>query len=736
MYFTPADRFGKLENYILTTKPLVALVLIISIQVLLYLALRNPKRKITSRVFQKHNRPYLISAITLFLCFVFLWIFFDISGLGIISNGEDWNEAGVPVLGWQVFFALLVGTLFKKIERFLNGRKLLSKKIDGIVFVLIWTIGGYLWANTPVPNGYLNPGPYPPTNEPYPFADAARFDLMSQYALIGQGINNSEAYNRPVYPAFLVYLHMLSGQNYDNNMGFQAALFAIFPALLYLLAKFLGDRGAGVAFSTLIILRGINGIAATDMINLANQKQMLTDFPTALIVGLILLGTVVWFRQPNMLYVVVLVGGLFGLGIYLRQTILGFFPIIVLLPFFSKLKTQKQFIALVLFILGIVTFGIPYEIKNYIEHPKYNYPAVIRKIITIAETRYQPDQETLAGREYSDLQIERPSWGTPNKFVEFKAFGNHFARNIITSTLILPHSLSIDSLRNTIKEENSFWRASWTGDLDIEQSIFLILNLAFVSIGVIFAIYRFPITGWIPLLFFFGYNLANAFARSSGGRYIVPVDWIVLFYYLVGLFQSLIWTVSAKYGNEIIPEKREGEIRETKTIPFAFLFVFALGTFLILPDFIFQQKFEADGIHNAPSLVGINYDEDKHDYIEKLLSSENIVIKTGQIMYPRYYLAGDGEFSFYYPFKELDYSRLAFIFIGPHGTNNAIMPGTIPEGLANLSEAIIVGCPKKDEDENYIDIGMIFITSGNGKTYFREPLLEANCAKPSTKTIR
>ena len=151
--------------------------------------------------------------------------------MGIISKDVDWNEAGVPILGWQVFIALLVGILFQKLEKiFKNKDMLCSRRLDVAIFLLIWVIGGYLWAKTPAPNGYLNPGPYPPTNETYPFSDADRFDIMSQYALIGQGLNNGKAYNRPVYPAFLVYVHLLSGQNYADNMGLQAAIFALFPA--------------------------------------------------------------------------------------------------------------------------------------------------------------------------------------------------------------------------------------------------------------------------------------------------------------------------------------------------------------------------------------------------------------------------------------------------------------------------------------------------------------------------
>ncbi|MCP4142726.1 MAG: hypothetical protein GY755_20995 [Chloroflexi bacterium] len=737
VFFIPGEQYGQLKNYIEVARPLLVLAVLLSFQILGYLFLLDEnENSFVDGLWRENKHQLLISVIT-FSTLGIGWGYLKISGLGFSASGEDWNETGVPVLGWQIFIAMLIGLLFLIIERVWHQNKLPLRKFDTLVFVSVWIVGGVFWASTPVPNGYLNPGPYPPTYETYPFADAARFDIMSQYALIGQGLNNGKAYNRPVYPIFLVYLHMLSGQNYDSNMGLQAALLAVFPALLYLITKFLSNRSSGVAIATVIILRGINGIAATNLINLSNQKQMLTGFPTALLVGLILLSTFIWLHKPNKLYLAVIMGGIFGLGIYLRQTFLGFSPVVILLPFLTrKLMKQRRFIALTLFIFGIITFGIPYEVKNYVEHPNYRYPAVIKKIFTVAETRYIPKQEPPTGRESSVSRESGYSWDVENTIPEgipkFKAIGNHLARNIVTSTLTLPHSFSIDSLRNTIKAKNSFWRASWNGRLDFEQSFFLILNLALVSIGVVFANYRFPIAGWVPLLFFFGYNLANAFAKSSGGRYIVPVDWIIILYFVIGLFQLLMWIIPItgeikSPPNAFIKDKHKAV--EKKEIFLAFLSILVLGSFLILPDFIFPKKFKKIEFDDTTPLTSVLYTEEKQQYIKDLLLAENIVIIKGQIMYPRYYIKGDGELSYYYPYKTLNYPRLAFILIGPSGTHNAVMSGVHPRGPTNLSEAIIIGCKKNDKSEKYIDVRVVLITSEAEKAYFREPLQEPICKK-------
>jgi len=74
----------------------------------------------------------------------------------------------------------------------------------------------------------MNPAPLPPNYEVYPYSDAAEYDLQSQSALIGQGFNQGKSMDNPLYPVFLFFVHLLSGQNYTINMALQAAIFAIF----------------------------------------------------------------------------------------------------------------------------------------------------------------------------------------------------------------------------------------------------------------------------------------------------------------------------------------------------------------------------------------------------------------------------------------------------------------------------------------------------------------------------
>ena len=746
VFFVPPSHFKNFTNGVILARPLLLLGIAVSCQIIAVLILTPLHARIESfKNFLEENKNHLLIWGILSIIFMMIWGYIAISRVGLFANNEDyWHEAGVPILGLQILAGLIIGLVVWRLENYWSKRHALPVKTDLVIFILIWVVAGLLWAQTPLPNGYFNPGPYPPTYEAYPYADAARYDLMSQYALIGQGLNNGVNYNRPAYPAFLVFLHAISGQNYERNMQFQAAIFGIFPALIYLIAKSLFNRGAGVATATIILLRGINGIAASDLINLANQKQMLTDFPTAIVLCLVLLICLMWIRRPQKLYLPFWVGGLFGLALYLRQTILGVLPVILLLPVIRKRYSKKsQAIIYVIFLLGILVTYTPYEIKGLVRNPYSTYPTTIKKIVSVVRERYpQFSQKTSSpkfnnnqGEPYAQSEVQPRSSNEPNKtnitglgFIE-----NHFLHNIVTSILTLPNSFTFNSLREDVKAEYSYWKVSWDGRLSFEQSFILFLNLLLIGLGIASSINKQLLTGFLPLMFFVGYNLANALGRTSGGRYIVPVDWIIIVYFSIGLFQVFQWIFNPFVKDSYIDDTRyaatNGNLQlkgDSKNLLISFVVMLILGMLLVVPDWIFPKQLKELNRTQLQQEV-MNFKLMGEDtYLQKLLASDKSTILMGKIMYPRFYLAGKGEIPNYFPYKPLDYSRLDFYLIGVSGTQNILLAGSLPKGLTNTSSAIIVGC----RERNYIDAAVVVLTEPVQRVYFRDPLSDPTCPLP------
>jgi hypothetical protein len=749
VFFTPLSRFNHSLNYVNSSRPLLLLGILISVQIIIYLLSLDSKGKVVLiHKFLNQNKSVLMRWGGILILLMMVWAYIAITKVGLLKHAEDyWYEAGVPVLGLQLLAALTIGIVFVIIEK--NWRKLSTMRfqVEIAIFAMIWIIGGALWAQTSLPNGYFNPGPYPPTYETYPFSDAARYDLMSQYALIGQGVNDGRSYNRPAYPAFLVFIHILSGQNYDKNMQLQAAIFGIFPALIYLIVRLLSNRGAGIATAAVIIMRGINGIEATNILNLANQKQMLTDFPTAIGVGAILFLCLLWIRKPSKLWIPLLAGGLFSMTLYVRQTILGILPIILVLPAFHKGYSRKIQAAMVgIFLLGIFALSIPQEFKSIINSPHYTYPATIKKIISVINSRYPQVQKNTHRINTNDTTQATPT--TPEEGLsdgeiritqiaqnDFEIIENHFFHNVVASILVLPNSLTFNDLEETLKGENSLWAVSWDGRLSFAQYLVLFINNFLISLGISISMRVQGFSGLLPILFFIGYNFTNALARTSGGRYIVPADWIIIVYFVVGFFQIFLWFLYPLGVKKNSTSNEWVQFSEKSLRPFSslrgmfatILLVFFAGMFLIVPDYIFTGKFEKIDREQLIQKV-IKYDLlDKQDYIEKILDSRNSTIVMGQIMYPRYYLAGRGEISYYYPYKPLDYSRLGFYLIGADGTKNVLLAGSLPRGLTNASTAIVIGC----KERGFVDAVIIVITNPTQKVFFRDPLPDLVCPLPS-----
>jgi hypothetical protein len=259
------------------------------------------------------------------------------SGFGVSAAEDYWYGAGVPLLGSQLIVAILSGIFFLQVAKRWN-----FQRSDLVIFLLIFGVTAVFWAREPLEKSFLFIGPYAPNRVLYPFADAALFDTASQFALIGQKFlfYNGPFFERALYVSFLVYLHSLVGQDYGQLMALQAAIFAVFPALVYLVGRSLNMRAVGFAGAMTALLRGGNSIAASNMIDMANPKMMLTDFPTAIGMVLIVLLTIEWLKRPQQKWhYAVWIGGIVGLTIMLRTNtllLLVLIPLYVLLGFLPE----------------------------------------------------------------------------------------------------------------------------------------------------------------------------------------------------------------------------------------------------------------------------------------------------------------------------------------------------------------------------------------------------------------
>lgn len=671
------------------------------------------------------------------------------SALHILAGREPyWYSAGVPILASQVFLGALITAIFLHIEARPPRIRL---PVDLLLFLSIWVIAGALWVATPVRESYWVTGPRPPNFEAYPFSDLATFDVASQFALIGQGINNHVFLDRGLYPAFLVYLHSLGGQDYQQLMSFQAALFAIFPALLYLVGKRLHSRPAGILIAALITMRGLNSLTAAAWIDTSTFKHMLTDFPTAICLAIVLLLLLRWLDAPDKNRSTLLwIGGLLGIGSLLRPHVLVLLPFVLLLAAWQYRKQWRS--GLGLLALTVVTAlaavspwtflspgaGSFYSLygKRIVDVMAQRYPALAPAptaaatappatsspvvLPTVSAVPSAPEAPTPAPALPAGPVAPAPSAGLPFQVTQY-------LHNLVTAGLSFPDSPLFFSVKDTVKSSESLWEPRWDGSLSPVATIMLVLSLIAVALGLGTEYQRLRWRGFVPLGVLLIYFAANALARTSGGRYLVPVDWIVICYFGVGLVEVLQLggrLVAAGTSEEAAVTKAPAEAKGltigTATAPLiAFILI---GGLIPLAGVLYPVRYEPAQASTTlaqaqPRLsnLGLSVDD-----VNGFLAQPGAVALYGRALYPRFYAQGTGEPVRYYPYREMAYPRTVFILIGPAGQVYTILAGPPPKVLPDASDVLVLGCRGLVEGYDVLD-ALAVLEPVTGAAYLRSP---------------
>ena len=737
--FLPSYRVGTLANYWDGIRPLMVFILMASLATLMVIFI---KRNGLNGQDLKISKPNYLNLILFIGCILILFIILS-SGFGIRILDDFWYGAGVPILASQLIAAIFGGTLFLQMENKFNW-----KRSDLIVFLLIYLATAILWISEPLQKSFLFTGPYPPNHVLYPFVDAAIFDTASQFALIGQGIFNGQFFERSLYVSFLVYLHSLFGQDYDKLVAIQAGLFAIFPALIYLIGRSMDIRAIGFAAAIIATLRGINSISASNMIDLANPKMLLTDFPTAIGMALVVLLTCEWLKMPTRrLYYALWIGGAIGFALMLRTNaliLLVFIPVYALFIFLPEWK--KWLISVLFIILGIIAITLPWELRNQ-ARGGIIYGSYLVKFQNVIKQRYTPPSEPGGSLPYQGLAtisfknthvFLALSHDAPYRAQDTRSCNtvfcfapNHFLHNIVTSVLILPTSPLLDDLRHTVRGSHPYWQPDWDGSLTSSSLFFLVLNIFFITLGISLAWYQLRLTGLTPMAVFIFYNISNSLARTSGGRYLVPMDWIISVYFLLGVFWLIIWFANAigiqwelfsVPAEQNIPQQTPSHNSWSTIAILAALF--GLGSLIPLSENLHAPRYQNVDVtqtlmdhEQEIATTGISTTD-----IDLFLKNSNAELLVGRILYPRYYPMDRGEFLFD-PFVTMGFPRTAFTLIGQEGEQGIILPGDSPKYFPHAVDALVLGC----KEEKYLDALAVILLDKSGAIYTRAPKSDLQC---------
>lgn len=568
----PPTFFGRFADYYQWLRPAGIVLGLIALQGwILYLfrsgrytELDQPARVVGSKVFM-----------VVFFLLVTIFTFTYRTKFGLVADTPLWNVPGVPISGMQMLLLVVAFAILLIADTVLpRFHALLSRSgVQVVIILLIFISTVLIWGFTPLQGDSLAIEPTLANPQPYPLRDARVHDMGALSILFGQGINFGEYTDKPLYMVILALFHLITGYDYRLLQWVQIAFLALIPVLAYLLGKRLHSKLFGVLLAVLITLQQRNAVLLSRMISSVNVKILVTE--TFVLMGVLFLTLLIsrW-QDHNDKRIMLLAGGTIGALSLIRLNPLLFLPFIGLVIIIRYWKRKKLLASrLLLFVLGFgIVFtpwvfsgrnaqGQPYffvKIRDIFENrivPQVNVenPASLALSIERNLISFRVPVENVATGDKdagpSFIQVELSGVNTPSAILEgmasvkgaesipqyLRLLSNHFLHNLTTSVIPLPDVLSTEGVR--VLAQRDYWddMKIWDGSLSGGLIRFIIINLILVSLGVARSWKSHGWLGLLPLGIFLVYNLAISISLTSGGRYIVPIIWVVFLYYALGI---------------------------------------------------------------------------------------------------------------------------------------------------------------------------------------------------------
>ncbi|KAA3646308.1 MAG: hypothetical protein DWQ07_08805 [Chloroflexi bacterium] len=709
--------FSAYTYYILNIKPLLFAFASLAGFLLVYglVLLRGIDREVL-----KANRPLFVLSGALFLVLLLLWLFINVTGLGLGFDITNWNAPGAPVLMWQVGLVLLISVgLLWLLARFLSPAYG-WKRLDLYIFLAIWLLATVIWLAQPQSANYYAQTPRPPNDGYYPLSDAFNHDVIAQNALIGEGFRfgGLRAIRKPLYTFFLAGLHALTGPNFEGAITIQVIVLALLPAVFYLLGTRVHHRLSGLLLALLVTWREVNTLALANRLNISHSKLLLVDLPAALALAGFALLAFTWLRKAKHTRLIALtVGGSLGLLMLVRSQNLTLVPIFFLLGALSLWGSswRRMLEQAALFVLGLSLALGPWVTRNVV---LTGQPIVEHSIVTsFVAQRYSFDLAPIPrtflpgeteGEYYARHVAIVRDFALENPVYVFGFVSDNYVRNLLDTLMILPASFQLYSLDNYV-QSLPYW-PQWGGELATESLLPLLGSLALLAIGIGVAWHKYKWAGLVPLFINLGFTVNLAIARVSGWRYNLPVDWTTLFYYVFGLSQLILWAW-ALFGGKVFVEKQASNEKDTSENgwhwPRFFLSaggILLLGSAMLLTEWLVPRQF-TDETRSTSLEQLVLTDAQLADRV----SSRELLAIEGRALYPSYLPERVGneiaELPRLFP---RDFDRLTFLLIGPDMWDVVLPLEDAKVEFPQGSDILLLACPQGD----YLEAKAVMFLNG------------------------
>lgn len=650
-------------------------------------------------------------------------------GLTVDLVGLSWGTTGTPVSLPQIALVITL-SLWLAFARWLLSRRfpvahsrwVIVQNI--VLFLGLWTLAVALWSRQPMSPTHFAPTPVPPNDEYYPSSDAQIFDMSAYHLLIGNGFSDHLA-RRPLYVGMLALFHALGGTGYDDAIRLQLLLLALIPALVFLVASGLSNRLGGLIAAGLVLVREANSIALSGEIVTSHAKLMMSDLVAML--GILLTFAVViplLKKKTTDLWLAAVSGACLGLTVLVRAQVVVLIPVLVLWILLARKSVKSAFKEWISLGLGLTLILAPWLGRNW--------------ALTGTLVLDDRGEERLMARNYSasPLSLPEPLPGESEQAFSSRlkagvltylrehptdaAFfiGNHFLHNLVTSSVFLAPVYSTLSTYEVVAQL-PFWRL-WHGELPDGSATALLVNLSLLSGGIFLAVRKDRLAGWLPLAAFLVYSAGNALARSSGWRFSLPMDWVIVVYFAIALAYLPSRLAAITGGRSSAEESRQAAVHPALGAGVS-VGLFLLGLAVPMAERIIPMHDLTPYSRQAAAALtgqGILSEAELADF----LTQKNAVLLSGMDLYPRFHRPFGR--IYYLDDTPADMKYLHFWLINQED-GQVILPVDLPpNNFPHAAYISVLGCRM----ETYIQARAIIVHGVQGKTYL--PDLDEGWACP------
>ena len=687
--FSPAYQFGRLSYIFERVQPFsIALGAVLAQFWLVYLFVRYRHGfcALGKSTVHKYYQPTLLFAVVM----TGLGIFIASTKFGLVSNLPFYNVPGIPLSSIQLFFILLLAGLWIAFAPDQEQEHSFIKFVKKyrLIPILIFLIAVLVWGLTPMNRQFFFLRPAAPSYQPFPFSDARDHDLGGISILRGYGVFHSKIPDKTLYFVFMAILHLFAGYNYLIMTWLQILILAFIPVIFFLLGENFHSTAFGIFLSLVLIIRQRNSIFLSAKISTVNPKLFITEEMTLLGVTLFAYLLFLWIRDRK-IWLALLCGGCIGATSLFRLNPLFLFPAgaCLVIPAFWKLGKKFLFSHLSAYTLAFLILLVPWIITGInpggrpflldkLFHTFYKRFGSIDTSIQVPRQSGLPEMGIAALKREENAVLVRQSgiiqeWATNDYGMSALSqntagmlvnginesggiiyrFLDHFLHNFSTSVLSMPDSLIFDNLNHL--SQRVYWSdpGGWHGDLPVSQTGLVFLNLFLIAVGLGYSWINHRWAGMIPMTIFIAYSLSLAAAMSSGGRYLVPMDWVLYFYY------GLAIVVIIQFVYKVLTGRDQGQptslgsgatrrISDRWSLGFSLTGIICLASLIPIANFV---------------LPAVSASTRNRAYVELIRESisaqENpgVSIVYGTILYP-YYIDGTLMFDFLTPQTSTSYT--------------------------------------------------------------------------------